>query len=242
MKQCNVPFPGREGWCYPMDSQWKKSCREAIPLLKGWPTELAEAFVKMCEALFSGHSLQIFTVLSLHRELFFRKGQEWLHGNKTEELSITIKGPFVSFVLHNNGKLLFLGWRNGDSRCRDGELTDLTKWGFLEDSYSLMLRVWLWLSPYLYSFVLARFGPESPLSCKWIDLALGFDISQTFYCLLKKIIEERIWVLEESLKAKVRISVLATEIMKCIWLFQSDLHITFWMERSNAVYWQIVSF
>lgn len=123
MKQCNVPFPGREGWCYPMDSQWKKSCREAIPLLKGWPTELAEAFVKMCEALFSGHSLQIFTVLSLHREPFFRKGQEWLRGNKTEELSITIKGPFVSFVLHNNGKLLFLGWHNGDSRCRDGELT-----------------------------------------------------------------------------------------------------------------------
>lgn len=46
-----------------------------------------------------------------------------LHGNKTEELSITIKDPFVSFVLHNNGKLVFLGWHNGDSRCRDRELT-----------------------------------------------------------------------------------------------------------------------
>lgn len=241
MKQCNVPFLGREGWCYPMDSQWKKSCREAIPLLKGWSIELAEAFVKMCEALFSGHSFRILLSLVYIVSRSSERDKNDLHGNKTEELSITIKDPFVSFVLHNNGKLVFLGWHNGDSRCRDRELTLTTPSKVSWKTAILLCCMYDCDFPHIY---IPLFWPDLVLKalCRASGLTWLWDLTSLKPSIAFWIIEERIWVLEESLKAKVRISVLATEIMKCIWLFQSDLHITFWMERSNAVYWQIVSF
>lgn len=98
--------------------------------------------------------------------------------------------------------------------------------------------------PHIY---IPLFWPDLVLKalCRTRGLTWFWDLKSltpSVACLLKKIIVERIWVLEEALRAKVRISLLVTEIMKCICLFQSDLHITFWMQRSNAVYWQTVSF
>lgn len=138
----------------------------------------------------------------------------------------------------------FLGWQKSDSRWRVVELTLTTPTKISWKTDILLCCVHDCDHPHIYiplfwpDFILKTLCHTSGLTWLW-DLT---SLKPSIACLLKKIIVERIWVLGEALRAKVRISLLITEIMKCVWLFQSDLHITFWMERSKAVYWQIVYF